>query len=141
MNVTRFKRAIEIIEETPDAQVKLTFWQQSYDKGCGYIRSKEEATCGTIACAGGWLALHPDMQEQGLVSGFGGQPEFHSGGSKLALSFRALELFFDILDIQADFLFRSREDYEESGEMTGLTDKQVWLHRAQRLLVWHEDKL
>jgi hypothetical protein len=97
MNIDRFKRAIEIIEEKPDSQVMLKVWQQSNSVShYSYISSKQEATCGTIACAAGWLALDPEMQAQGLKSGYGGQPEFHFRGEICGVSFRALGLFFDV---------------------------------------------
>jgi hypothetical protein len=137
VNVTRFKRAIEIIEALPDEQLNLKVWQQSFDKAGGYISSNQQATCGTIACAAGWLALNPEMQEQGLSSGFGGQPEFW-GEDFRALSFRALELFFDIRDVDADSLFQSRTVYESCGDRVEFTDKQIWLQRAKHYLSAYE---
>lgn len=136
MNTPRFRRAIEIIEAIPDFQLNLREWQRSTDHIGGYIISSEQATCGTIACAAGWLALHPDMQAQGLTSGYCGQP--HVRGETCGVSFRALELFFDIPDIDAYFLFGSRVGWEESGDMANLTDKQVWLNRARTVLSAYE---
>jgi hypothetical protein len=142
MNIDRFKRAIEIIEEKPDSQVMLKVWQQSNSVShYSYISSKQEATCGTIACAAGWLALDPEMQAQGLKSGYGGQPEFHFRGEICGVSFRALGLFFDILDIDADKLFGPRVGWEESGDMDCWTDKQIWLHRAKTFLAGYEGEI
>jgi hypothetical protein len=137
MNVDRFKRAIEIIEALPDEQVNLKVWQK--ENFAKYISSKQEATCGTIACAAGWLALDPEMQAQGLKSGFCGQPEFHFRGEICGVSFRALGLFFDIRD--ADTLFGPRVAWEESGDMERWTDKQIWLHRARTVLSAYEGEI
>ena len=137
MNVDRFKQAIAIIEEIPDEQLRLKHWQASYDKGSGYIGSNAQATCGTIACAAGWLALHPDMQAQGLSSGYCGMPRYSETGPMYS-GFTALQLFFDIRDIDADLLFQSRNWYESDGDMGQLTDKQIWLKRAKIFLAGYE---
>jgi hypothetical protein len=139
MNVDRFTRAIEIIEALPDEQVNLKVWQK--ENFARYISSKQEATCGTIACAAGWLALDPEMQAQGLKSGFCGQPEFHFRGEIYGVSFHALGLFFDILDIEADTLFGPRVAWEESEDMECWTDKQIWLHRAKTFLAGCEGEI
>lgn len=137
MNVTRFKRAIEIIEELPDSQLDLKVWQKAHDAWAGYIGSNTKATCGTIACAAGWLALHPEMQEQGLSAGYCGQPRY-SGMDIPHNGFRALELFFDIFREDADFLFQSRTIYESTFGREQFTDKQIWLQRAKQFLAGYE---
>lgn len=136
MNVPRFKRAIEIIEALPDSQLNLKTWQKSYERE-KYIISSEQATCGTIACAAGWLALHPEMQAQGLSAGYCGQPIYRDGDAR-AIQFNALQLFFDIRDVDADWLFESRTVYEHSGDRAQLTDKQIWLQRAKNFLSGYE---
>jgi hypothetical protein len=136
VNVPRFKRAIEIIEATPDHQVDLKVWQKAQSCFANYISSKEDATCGTIACAAGWLALDPEMQEHGLYSGYGGEPRYNEG-TKYISSFEALGRFFGIPEFDAELLFSPRSMFEDSD----LTDKQVWLHRANTFLAGYEGEI
>jgi hypothetical protein len=136
VNISRFKRAIEIIEEIPDNQINLKVWQKSQTCPANYISSKEYTTCGTIACAAGWLAIDSEMQAQGLTSGYGGEPRY-SEGSEYISSFEALARFFDILEFDAELLFSPRNILEDSE----LTDKQVWLHRAKAFLAGYEGEI
>jgi hypothetical protein len=139
VNIPRFKRAIEIIEGTPDNQVNLKFWQHSIvssDPATRYISSKKDATCGTIACAAGWLALDPWMQEQGLWSGYGGEPRYKED-CYFFNSFEALGRFFSIPEFDAELLFSPRTIFEYSD----LTDKQVWLRRAKNFLAGYEGEI
>ncbi len=53
MHRERLKRLAEILDAVPPAQFDLGFWYTKTD-------------CGTIACAGGWAALDPGFQADGL---------------------------------------------------------------------------
>jgi hypothetical protein len=136
VNIPRFKRAIEIIEATSDNQINLKVWQKSQTFPSNYISSKEDATCGTIACAAGWLAIDPEMQAQGLTCGYGGEPRYNEG-TKYISSFEALGHFFGIPEFDAEVLFSPRNIFEDSE----LTDKQVWLHRAKAFLDEYEGEI
>lgn len=137
MDVERFKQAIAIIEEIPDKKLNLRSWQRSYSNTeYLYISSMRHDTCGTIACAAGWLALHPDMQEQGLCTGHAGMPKYHDG-IQWHRQFTALQYFFDLSVMDADYLFSSRTNREDE-EFPEMTDKQIWLRRARNLLVREE---
>lgn len=39
-----------------------------------YLASEVEDGCGSLACFGGWCALWPNFQKQGVVAGLGGRP-------------------------------------------------------------------
>lgn len=136
MNVTRFKRAIEIIESLPDAQLNLKVWQKSI--GFKYIISADQATCGTIACAAGWLALNPEMHAQGLSCGHSGQPLYRDGEGNYFSQFDALRIFFGIGERDADSLFEERTIYEMTGDRMQYTDKEIWLNRARSFLAGYE---
>lgn len=139
MNVERFKRAIEIIEATPEKQIELEVWQRAYSSGkCDYINHVEQATCGTIACAAGWLVLDPEMRRQGLVGAYGGEPHYTDGKTFSYYSFSALNHFFGLSGYDADVLFGARTTYELTGDRAILCDKQIWLHRAKTFLSSYE---
>ena len=53
----RISRAYEILGGIPAGRIDLD----------DFLHTRvAEARCSTIACGGGWLALHPEMQELGL---------------------------------------------------------------------------
>src|ERR1700748_3456143 len=63
MNIERLKLAIAIIETVPEENLNL-------DSFVSRLASPEpRATCGTIACAAGWLGFHPEMNKLGLHLG------------------------------------------------------------------------
>ena len=134
MNVTRLKQAIAIIEAVPDEQLNLKTWQRSYN-GVDYISANAQATCGTIACAAGWLALHPEMHAQRLSAGNGGLPVYQNEDGLYSTQFRALARFFDLSVYEANRLFEPRTGFECSDPSQSLyTDKEIWLKRANRFL-------
>ena len=143
MNVERFNRAIAIIRGIPDAQLELKLWQHPAGMTdewlYKYVLRADEATCGTICCAGGWLCIQPEMQAQGLSLSAMGSPQYHDGKKEYRL-FYALEKFFGITENESDSLFGRREGHEFEGEYEGMTDKQVWLKRAKELKMKYEDK-
>lgn len=133
MNIERLKQAIAIIEAIPDEKVNLRTWQRQKNIYDATVTKMEDVSCGTLACAAGWLVLHPDMQAQGLKVGLSGNPVYNNGRRQL-INFYALATFFDIRDVEADSLFQSRNSSEMRGGNEDLTDKQIWLQRANRLL-------
>lgn len=56
-NLDLLRDAYMIIDGIPD---------KSFNLMQVYSTRKVKADCGTIACAAGWLALHPDFQALGL---------------------------------------------------------------------------
>lgn len=50
--------AHQILDGIPESVIRLDAW-------C--TRRGESKACGTIACGGGWLALHPKFNRKGLV--------------------------------------------------------------------------
>lgn len=128
MNVERLQQAIRIIEQTPDSQLQLSIWQYPVDDI--YATCMEQADCTTIACAAGWLCLHPDMQAQGLYAGPSGIPET----ANMSTPFAALGEFFGIQRLQAIDLFTNRSGGEWYSWYLEMTDRQLWLTRARELL-------
>jgi hypothetical protein len=134
MNVERFKKAIELIEKTPDEQINLRVWQKA---GRNRVTSRAQANCGTIACAAGWIALDPEMQEEGMSVGDFGQPIYPYRGQHLD-GFDALQYFFDIRDVEVDYLFESRRNSELVNGLEKYSDRNIWLRRAHNLLADYE---
>ncbi len=133
MNLELLKDAYAIIEGMPDERIDLDFWQDNKDVGKlmlrGAISRAKQIDCGTIACAAGWLSLHPDMNARGLVSEFG-VPEFRGDWQ-----YEGLAKFFDISLTDAGNLFKSRSSFEKRYVVTKkMTDRQLWLWRVRRLI-------
>lgn len=130
MNVELLKDAIEIIGGIPDNQFDLDMWQQN-----GFAKNAEEITCNTIACAGGWLALHPKFQALGLKPGLGGIPLYVRGDGWFNILFGmyGLSRFFDIPYEDAEELFEDRTEKEDK-KYPNESDRQIWIRRATRLL-------
>lgn len=131
MNIERLKQAIKIIEAIPDEKLNLRVWKNA-NESIGYVDSMEKS-CGTIACAAGWLAMHPEMQAQGWWSGLCGQPVYQRE-KQTFFGFDALQMFFELRDSEAYGLFKPRYLIERSGDRAALSDKEIWLMRANRFL-------
>ncbi|MFP3609250.1 hypothetical protein SB778_03935 [Paraburkholderia sp. SIMBA_050] len=115
------KDAYAIVEGIPEENFLLDTWRTK-DQG---------ASCGTIACAGGWLTLHPKFRELGLSTDsydfpnrFNHFPTFRGETHN-----KALATFFCITEDDADVLFRQRTRYEREG-----TDKELFLRRLRSFL-------
>ncbi len=65
MNIKNIKFAIRALEEVPkDGAFDMGRWGEHR----GAHSPEEKNYCGTTACAGGWIALHPDAPSHGLTS-------------------------------------------------------------------------
>ncbi len=63
MNVENIRFAIRALMEVPESGAfNMEFW----GRHAGDHDPAEHNHCGTTACAGGWIALHPDAPELGL---------------------------------------------------------------------------
>ncbi|RQT26117.1 hypothetical protein [Burkholderia contaminans] len=122
-NFELLKDAYEIIAGIPSANMNLNTWR-TRDEG---------ATCGTIACAAGWLTLHPKFQDLGLkVSNESSHPNHLSrpvfnGKENMA----ALADLFRIDWDDAFQLFREKTVSERG------THKQIFLRRLREFLREH----
>lgn len=131
MNVELFDKAVEFIASRNDTQLDLSNWQHLSHSGDNPINSSEDVTCGTIACAGGWLALNKEFNELGLYPSTSiGMPCFESNRG-----YYALAKLFDIsyTDSQTLFFFRTYQDDDLFGHHYAelMTDRQLWLSRAR----------
>jgi hypothetical protein len=118
-NFELLKDAYEIVDGIPAENFDLNAWRT---KDCG-------ASCGTIACAAGWLSLHPKFQALGLgyenrgVEGY--QVTFGTD-----YHFPALASLFNISYSQAQGLFGLAEE-------PGYAHKDLFLSRVRRFLERH----
>lgn len=158
MNKELLAYAMEVIDAVPEHKLDLKTWQQG-----PVIYSPSEITCGTVACAGGWLTLTPRFQELGLKPDERGFPQLAClsvdgsvdnlsyttegifNGWILTTSARVFSKLFDISLDDASDLFEIRAltidnavDYAEVFDV--LTDRQLWLSRARNLLHKYESK-
>lgn len=91
--------------------------------------------CGTIACAAGWLGMHPKFQalglevvKDGLNLSFQGEPGW--------AYYAPLARTFNIDVVLAHRLFCTRGNFDHS-EYDNRADKQVWLDRVHAYLEVH----
>jgi hypothetical protein len=123
MNVELLDRAIDIIAGLAEEQVDLSAWRS----GC--FESAQEVTCGTICCAGGWLALNPEMQALGLTHDDNGSPMLDG-----CSGYSALAQLFDLSYGEGFKLFKYVSHYDAQWMATdALSDKEIWLNRARLL--------
>lgn len=115
-NVKTFIRRFKTVPPE-NVATRLMFWQRTEG---GDALADEKATCGTIACAGGWMALMPEFQAMGVYPSLCGAPRYR--GLQYAAS--VAERFFG-----DQCLFNERYYSEDRG-----TDKEVVLRRFERLL-------
>lgn len=127
-NYELMREAFTIIGGIPEEAIKLE----------KVVTAKGESLdCGTIACAAGWLAMHPKFQALGL--GLAPRDErYHpwqvtyKGEFQSDMSSGAIRKILGLQRHEASRLFDTR--YEK---MDGRSDKAVWLERMYRFLEEH----
>jgi len=95
--------------------------------------------CGTLHCAGGWLAVHPAMNALGLFSVVDGVPRLMRSERVVTAGFEALAevLGIDIHDAQALFVARFSSPYDTfifEASRCYVSDKELFRRRVQRFL-------
>jgi hypothetical protein len=114
------KDAYEIADGIPAENFNLNEWR----------RRDEGASCGTIACAAGWLSLHPKFRALGLdykdVPGHGRQITFRND-----YHFDAIAELFNITGAQAYQLFG------QASEVPYRAHKELFLSRLRKFLERH----
>jgi hypothetical protein len=132
-NFELLRDAFAIIDGIPKRAFDLDMWRT---KGAG-------PSCGTIACAGGWLAMHPAMNERGLKPAeWNGQPMCESATYR-QYGFTALRQFFQLNHLEGD-LFEGHgcgyKDSELSGEqIKGMSGKKLFKRRVLRLFQEYDE--
>lgn len=98
----------------------------------GDAEDVQELKCGTAACFGGWVALHPYFQKQGIrAEMWSGSP--YSYRTPFSGAFDCSEMLFG-----EPFMFNSREDFEGS---PADSDKTIVLQRIKNALKNRLDEL
>ncbi|KVQ35727.1 hypothetical protein WK03_35250 [Burkholderia cepacia] len=120
-NFELLKDAYEIIDGIPFKNFNLDTWRKRDDG----------ATCGTIACAAGWLTLHPKFKELGLKTEVGSGKFQHRPVFNGKENMDALADLFGIELSDALQLFREKRQFEQG------THKQVFLWRLRSFLEAH----
>lgn len=117
-NYTIMREAYAIIGGIPE---------HAFDLSSVVSRTGESLECGTIACAAGWLAMHPTFKARGirLVKEC---VEYKNVRCYTAYT-EAMAAVFKIDGAEADYLFGSRTEPPGWG-----TDKEVWLKRMYKFL-------
>lgn len=111
------RRAYQIIDGIPDTRIRLAYFSNGF--------SPHE--CDTIACAAGWLAMHPEFNALGLHLNCVGGIEVDGVGNSWGWDTR-LAYLFEISSDEAETIFGKR------AELGRMTDKQVWQARVRKFL-------
>lgn len=129
-NFELLREAFAIIDGIPQEAFNLCAWTSK--KG-------ESLSCGTIACAGGWIARHPTFTRLGVSIDAGGDVVLDNGCS--AGTYALAEVFSLNIYKDEELIFASRgyhvggyKDYDLTDSRRRLlTDKQLWQRRVLRL--------
>ncbi len=124
--------AYAVIDGIPARRIALYTWQSPrgmvkyYPITAKFKKTADEIDCGTLACAAGWLCLHPKFQELGLRVSREGDPTLADNAR--VHGFDALARVFHITEPQAYRLFRLA-----SAAPVG-QHKSIWLDRCLNLI-------
>lgn len=125
------KHAYAIIDGIPDERFNLGTIAENEDGE----PANNPHSCGTIACAAGWLGMHPDFIKRGLrtlsVGGLATTPDWSWWDDIIQEVF---ELESDEVAID---LFGSRGDSRYDLYTPRITDKQLFQHRVRCFLKEH----
>jgi hypothetical protein len=131
MNTELLKDACAIIGGIPEENFHLGLIISTYNP----------SWCNTIACAAGWLSLHPtfaaELKPKVIVAEGGLRMEwFDPNGHPFCDFGTAMAALFDLSYFQAWDLFATRGEsaLDEELETSDITDKQLWLARAHKVL-------
>ena len=131
MNHELLRKAIEVIERIPEEQFDLDTFYSRFEGDYPGAKS-----CGTIACAAGWLAVDKEFSassglrpRETIWNQFTitDRPPAYNHISELW--FKPLARVFGMSDEDTIYLFNSRIGSSIKG-----SDKEVWLARARELL-------
>lgn len=124
--------AYAIIDGIPEDRFNLDSWRRADSH-----TNDNPSSCGTIACAAGWLAMHPMMQERGLRSGKYGVPEIATVTGVVISHYQALGVVLGISRFDAEQLFGTRlfrRSYDPVYIPSNLSDKELWKARVRTFL-------
>jgi hypothetical protein len=132
--IERLKDAYAIIDGIPPERIHLDMFQQ-FNNDNQYAHDVTEIKCGTICCAGGWLALHPKVRKWGITADDTGCPVLARNPDEFANSYKdsykVLATVFKIDYYDAEALFRPRR-WALDGSLR--SEKQLWLDRCLDLI-------
>ena len=134
-NYELLKDAYQIIDGIPALRFNLeSIYRTEVEKG-----GKPVPVCDTIACAAGWLALHPKFQAAGLRRSSTGR-DIQS--SRSPVKFHYAEVMAEIFDISADdarnlFAPRGISKYDSGLPRYRVSDKELWKARVIAFLTEH----
>lgn len=121
-NFELLKDAYQIIGGIPERQFNLA----NISNG-----KTGEHYCKTLACAAGWLALHPLFQAKGLGTKNDGSLCLND---KYTWYDDAMMYMFSLSQRDAQALFGSRRMHEREEPFGSLSDKELWLKRVRDFL-------
>jgi hypothetical protein len=135
-SIELLKDAYAIIGGIPSNRFDLRAFQQVRSGG-GVAKRAKEIHCGTLACAGGWLALHPQFNRLGLRADREGRPT--RKGDDYPFSALATTFGLTLGDTQRLFGARAASILIPAN-FARMSDKQLWLKRCRDLIAKLEEE-
>jgi hypothetical protein len=140
------RHAAKIISGIPSKRFAL---DSISDNALDQTQANNPNHCGTVACAIGWLAMHPYMQRRGLglkeapnAPGFFGVA--WKGGMLSSYSYVGAHVF-NITEFEAQALFQPARISERWPELNSngrrRTDKQIFRARMRELFKAYGERL
>lgn len=120
------RRAYAVIDGIPADRFNLS----------SFANSLNVHDCGTIACAAGWLGMHPEFQALGLGLEISASGRVDIIGHAAEFWDRTLSRVFGISVDQASGIFGARwmaSSFDPVNE-ADFTDKELWQARVRRFL-------
>lgn len=122
----RLRDAYAIIDGIPEERIDLSSWLANGDSA---------HDCNTLACAAGWLAMHPAMNKKGLKRAPKGMPRIWTKVG-FVYGYHALAEFFGVTSEDAFEIFRPRRHRSnlDPENRENFSDKELWKFRVQTFL-------
>lgn len=135
----KLQKAYAIVERVPEKDLELGTWCR-----------ESEGSCGTIACAAGWISSSkefPGLILEPITPFFKGsdtgKPLFKEGKLE-ARCYEAMALALGISEDDAEELFGLRNRKRSYDEYwcadPDVSDKEFWLARMRNFMKWKEDE-
>lgn len=140
----KLKQAYAVIDGIPEKNFDLDAWYTETDSKPG---KKIKPTCGTIACAAGWLAIHPefmskDYRSEATENRYWSAGVIRSRSNAWVGGIDYVERTFGLTWEDADALFCPAGDSRYESDLTidqldKMSHKTVWQRRIKKFLKEH----
>lgn len=134
MNIELLREAYAVIDGIPDNRFNLNeIASNTCNDAISYQLGTVAHNCGTVACAAGWLGMHPKFRALGLNTTRNGYIKWNG-----SMSFsEVLAHVFECSTAEALALFEERTEKECEGKYSEMSHKRIWQARVRKYLKKH----